>query len=110
MDQIFQNHIEIIIRGSESYHAMVSDISTEILIGLKKALNPDQSSNSEWLSLEEAKKILHYQSKKKWKALRDNGEIEFSRIGKPFVYKKESLFKYIDKRSNSIKKRKPSVY
>ena len=108
--ETLSNHLEIIVKGSAAYRSMIAEVSNEVLAGLQKLLNNPQASNSEWLSLDEAKKILHYQSKKKWKSLRDNGEIEFSRIGKPFVYKKASLLQYIDKRSNSIKKRKPAVY
>lgn len=81
MEQTLQTHLEIIVKGSAAYKSMVCDIATEVVNGILKAQNPMHSSGSEWLSLAEAKQILHFASKKKWKFLRDNGEIEFSRIG-----------------------------
>ena len=64
-----------------------------------KVLAKDKEAMPEWLLLKEAKKILPYQSKKKWRQLRDNHEIEFSTHGRQFLYNKESLLVYILKKS-----------
>jgi len=64
-----------------------------------KALVKDKEAMPEWLLIGEAKKILPYQSKKKWRQLRENHEIEFSTHGRQFLYNKESLLAYILKKS-----------
>jgi len=64
-----------------------------------KTLVKDKEAMPEWLLIGEAKKILPYQSKKKWRQLRDNHEIEFSTHGRQFLYNKQSLLVYILKKS-----------
>lgn len=51
--------------------------------------------DAEWLSIEDAKKIVPIKSKKKWKEVRDKALINFAKVGKGFIYEKESLEKYI---------------
>ena len=52
-----------------------------------------------WISLKEAKKILPYQSKKKWRELRNSNAIEFSSHGRSFLYNRQSLQQYIVRKS-----------
>ena len=60
---------------------------------------------AEWLSIEDAKKIVPIKSKKKWKEVRDKTLINFARVGKGFIYEKESLEKYILNISSKTKPR-----
>ncbi len=63
------------------------------------------NSCDRWLRLEQAKAILPFSSKKKWKSLRDNLEIEFSKPGREFLYLETSLQAYL-KRNSTIKNQK----
>ena len=63
--------------------------------------NPDEES---WIGIEKAKNIINVVSKKKWKELRDNSEVDFVKSGKSFLYYKPSLNNYLRKNS-TIKKR-----
>jgi hypothetical protein len=58
-----------------------------------------------WLSLEEAKKILAIRSRKKWKQLRDDAQIDFAKVGRGFVYSSKSIQNYIDNISSKRKKK-----
>ena len=60
-----------------------------------KISTKQDANDGEWLLLKDAKRILPYQSKKKWKHLRDSNAIEFSAHGRQFLYNKLSLLKYI---------------
>lgn len=59
----------------------------------------------DWLDLVEAKKIVPIKSKKKWKSIRDNGDVDFTKAGKGYLYQRKSLLHYMIKNS-SIKTNK----
>ncbi len=61
------------------------------------------NTEDDWVSLEEAKKIIPITSKRKWQELRDTGEIIFSKAGRSYLYSVSSLRNYLLKRSNSKK-------
>jgi hypothetical protein len=87
------NNIVILVKDSEAYLALVEEIKAEIRNAVREAKSGDNVE--EWVNIEEAKKILGFTSKKKWKQLRDRAEIDFAKIGKPFVYSRKSLLDYI---------------
>jgi hypothetical protein len=57
------------------------------------------TGDAEWVSLHEAKLILGYQSKKKWKELRDTCQVDFAQVGRAFKYHRGSLIKLIEMNS-----------
>lgn len=59
----------------------------------------------EWVNIVEAKKVVPIKSKKKWKELRDEAQVDFAKVGKGFIYEINSLQNYILNHS-SITKRK----
>lgn len=57
------------------------------------------TGDQDWISVAEAKKILGYESKKKWKELRDTGVVDFARFGRAFKYHRPSLIRLIENNS-----------
>jgi hypothetical protein len=49
----------------------------------------------EWVNIVEAKKVVPIKSKKKWKELRDEAQVDFAKVGKGFIYEIGSLHNYI---------------
>jgi hypothetical protein len=90
---------------------MSEEMQTALLIFFKKlikscvveALN-DQKSNKtqespketeEWLSTEDAKKLLGIKSKSKLQQLRDHGDILFSQHGRILKYSRKSILDFL---------------
>ncbi len=67
--------------------------------------NSKRNDGEKWLRIVDAKKILPFSSKKKWKSLRDDGEIEFSKPAREFLYLESSLKAYL-KRNSTISNQK----
>ncbi len=63
------------------------------------------SGAQDWISINEAKQILGYESKKKWKNLRDSGQVDFALFGRAYKYHRPSLIRLIE--NNSTLKSKP---
>ena len=59
----------------------------------------NNDAQPEWLLIADAKKVLPYSSKKKWRQLRETNQIEFSTHGRQFLYNRESLLRYIIRKS-----------
>ncbi len=59
-----------------------------------------------WLNIEAAKKIVPIKSKKKWKELRDEAQVDFAKVGKGFIYEIGSLHNYIINHSTITKSKK----
>ncbi len=60
----------------------------------------------DWISINEAKKILGYESKKKWKNLRDSGQVDFAQFGRAYKYYRPSLIRLIENNSTIKSKTK----
>ncbi len=59
----------------------------------------------DWLTLSQAKEILGYESKKKWKELRDSGKVDFSKLGRSYKYYRPSLVALLEANSTIKPKR-----
>ncbi len=64
-------------------------------IGFSSQVMRPGGNDPEWLNIEEAKRIVPYKSRRSWKLLRDHGKIDFAKVGKGFIYNKQSLVDYI---------------
>lgn len=78
-------------------------ISEEVTRAINKSGTQSVNNNDDWVSLDEAKKIIPMSSKRKWQELRDTGEIIFSKAGRSYLYSVSSLRCYLLKKSNSKK-------
>lgn len=60
----------------------------------------------DWVNIVEAKKIVPIKSKKKWKELRDEAQVDFAKVGKGFIYEINSLHNYILNHSTITKRKR----
>jgi hypothetical protein len=89
--------MEVIILESEAFYTLLGEVIRRIKSEQVNQSNQNISTN-EWLTLEQAQKILPYKSKTKWQELRDKGEVVFSQFGRKILYSKESLLDYIKRK------------
>lgn len=105
-------NIVILIPDTPTFEALSESVAEKVFVRVISHLekNSRGGANAErWLLIAEAKKILPFESKKKWKSLRDNLEIEFSKPGRQFLYLESSLLAYLKNHStikNSNQKHK----
>ena len=90
--------MNVIVIDSEAFEAlksemkkMVKDTISELLIAKR------EEEQCDWITFENAKKILPYKSKTSWQELRDKGEVEFFQDGRLILYSRKSLNEYIKK-------------
>ena len=86
--------MEIIMFEKEAYWKMQSDLMKMFQETLKAANKPAD----DWISTDEAKKLLGIKSKSKMQQLRDHNCITFSKHGKKLIqYSKSSILAYLKK-------------
>jgi len=71
--------------------------------GLCAVIENNKKVEEGWVNILEAKKIVPIKSKKKWKELRDEAQVDFAKVGKGFIYEINSLHKYIVNHSTITK-------
>ena len=92
--------MEVIIIDSKAFKKLKEDLFEEfkqVLIEAKKETLAQLAIESDWISTEEAKKLLGIKSKSKMQQLRDYGEIVFTKPGKIILYSKKSIITYLNK-------------
>ena len=92
--------MEVIIIDSKAFKKLKEDLFEEfkqVLIEAKKETLAQLAMESDWISTEEAKKLLEIKSKSKMQQLRDYGEIVFTKPGKIILYSKKSIITYLNK-------------
>ena len=92
--------MEVIIIDSKAFKKLKEDLFEEfkqVLIEAKKETLAQFAMESDWISTEEAKKLLGIKSKSKMQQLRDYGEIVFTKPGKIILYSKKSIITYLNK-------------
>ena len=82
--------MKIIVFEEEAYYKMLEEVKKLI----KDVSTPQQK---EWISPDEAKKILGFRSKSKLQQLRDYGEIVFSQHGRVIRYSRSSIISFLEK-------------
>ena len=95
--------MEIIVFENAAYYKMLAEMKrtvTEAIIEGREQLNPKTEKAEEWVTAEEAQKILKCKVDK-LKELRDEGEISASKKKRAVLYYVPSLYKYLTKYSNN---------
>lgn len=90
--------MEIIVFEKEAYYRLQRELIRMFQDALKEATSKKDSDN-DWLSEEEASKLLPYKSKKKWHQLRNSGSIRFMQFGRKICYSRKSILDFMDKHS-----------
>lgn len=96
--------MNVIVLESEAFEQLKQEFKGYV----KQALNEfirekNLAESSEWITIEEAMKLLPYKSKTTWQKLRDNGIIEISQSpgSRTILYSKKSIQKYLN--NNRVK-------
>ncbi len=92
--------MEIIVFEKEAYQQMHKDLINLVKQAIREAkeealANADPAND--WLSTEEAKKLLGIRSKTKLQELRDIEAIRFTKHGRIIRYSKKSILEYLDR-------------
>lgn len=90
--------MEIIVIQSEAFNLLLTTMEDRINTAVQKALKEKNNEDrSDWITFQEACKLLPFKSKTSWQKLRDQGSIEFSQFGRKIMYSKKSLIAYLSK-------------
>lgn len=82
--------MDVIVIESKAFHALIDEITRNLKPGKDK-----------WIDGKEAMEILHISSKTTLQKLRDNGEIEFSKIrDRNILYNRFSIEEYIESKKS----------
>ncbi len=84
--------MKVIVFEDQTYHKLVNEIKQAV-----KEATSEIREEKEWLSTEEAKKMLGFRSKSKMQQLRDHGEIVFSQHGRTIKYSKKSILDFLER-------------
>lgn len=93
----------IVIIDEKNLNVLKSEIAEAVVQALKTINGPYGNNQpiSEWIDVDEAKKILGYRSKTKLQELRDSGAIIFTKYGRKIKYNRQSLFDFLEKNKKS---------
>ena len=92
--------MEVIVIESEAFEQLKLEIKQYVKQALKELLEEKNlAENKEWITVEEAMKLLPYKSKTTWQKLRDNGTIEISQShgSRTILYSRKSINNYLNK-------------
>ena len=94
--------MKVILIEEEAFYTLIEEVYRRLhgkpyISGNK----PPTADGNEWLTLEEAQKILPFKSKTSWQKMRDQGKIKFSQFGRKILYSRKSLMEYLTK--NEVK-------
>lgn len=92
--------MEIIVFEKEAYQQMHKELIGMVKQAIREAkeealANADPAND--WLSTEDAKKLLGIRSKTKLQELRDIEAIRFTKHGRIIRYSKKSILEYLDR-------------
>ncbi len=96
--------MEVIVIDSDAFEQLKLDFKSYVKQALREFLLEKQmADSSDWITIDEAKKLLPYKAKSTWQNLRDTGTIEFSQSpnSRNILYSKKSILNYINK--NKVK-------
>ncbi len=92
--------MEVIVIESKAFEQLKLEIKQYVKEALKELLEEKNlDDNKEWITIEEAMKLLPYKSKTTWQKLRDSGTIEISQApgSRNILYSKKSIQNYLNK-------------
>lgn len=96
--------MEVIVLDSKAFEQLKLELKSYVKQALSEFLLEKQlSESSDWITIDDAKKLLPYKSKSTWQNLRDTGVIEFSQFpnSRNILYSKKSILNYLNK--NKVK-------
>ena len=96
--------MEVIVINTEAYEKLKQELVVIVKKAIAEVLSDKKAlDNSDWISWDEAKKLLPYKSKTSWQQFRDKGLIEFTKSekGRTIMYSKKSIINYLN--NNKIK-------
>ena len=92
--------MEVIVIESQAFEQLKLEIKQYVKQALKELLEEKNlAENKEWITIEEAMKLLPLKSKTTWQKLRDSGTIEISQApgSRNILYSKKSIQNYLNK-------------
>ncbi|WP_010182708.1 helix-turn-helix domain-containing protein [Aquimarina agarilytica] len=92
--------MEVIVFESEAYKALQRELMQQmhsIIKNAKEEALRNADPAQDWISTDEAKKLLGVKSKTKMQELRDMGELIFSQSGRIIKYSKTSILNYLNR-------------
>lgn len=96
--------MDVIVIDSGAFEQLKLEIKGAVKQALKDFLQEKQlSETTDWIPIEEARKLLPYKAKSTWQILRDKGTIVFSQFqnSRNILYSRKSILEYIAK--NKVK-------
>jgi hypothetical protein len=96
--------MNVIVLDSEAFEQLKQEFKGYVKQALNEFIREKNiAETSEWITIEEAMKLLPYKSKTTWQKLRDNGIIEISQSpgSRTILYSKKSIQKYLN--NNRVK-------
>jgi predicted glycosyl hydrolase (DUF1957 family) len=96
--------MEVIVLDSEAFEQLKSEFKGYVKQALKEFMQEKlMAESSDWISIEEARKLLPYKAKSTWQNLRDTGTIVFTQSpnSRNILYSRKSILAYLNK--NTVK-------
>ncbi len=96
--------MEVIVLDSVAFDRLKQEIKDCVKQALTEFLQEKRSAEaSDWITIEEAKKLLPYRAKSTWQNLRDSGAIIFTQSpnSRNILYSRKSIIAYLNK--NTVK-------
>jgi hypothetical protein len=96
--------MNVIVFEKESYYKMLSEVITFVKNEVTKSLKSSETRNKDddWISPEEAKKLLEVRSKTKMQQLRNSNEIQFAKYGRKIKYSRDSIIKFLNRNKQAF--------
>lgn len=91
--------MEVIVIESQAFEQLKLEIKQYVKQALKELLEEKNlANNTDWITIEEAMKLIPYKSKTTWQRLRDTGAIEISQSpgSRTILYSKKSIQNYLN--------------
>jgi hypothetical protein len=94
--------MEVIVLDSAAFDALKQEFKGLVKQALAELLEEKKTeAESDWITLQDAKKLLPFKSKTSWQKIRDNGEIKFTQFGRKILYSRKSIYEFLN--NNKIK-------
>ena len=94
--------MEVIVLDSAAFEALKQEFKGLVKQALAELLEEKKTeAESDWITLQDAKKLLPFKSKTSWQKIRDNSEIKFTQFGRKILYSRKSIYEFLN--NNKIK-------
>jgi len=91
--------MEVIVLNTEAYEQLKIELFGFVKKAIAEVLAEKKGvENSDWITIEDAKKLLPYKSKTSWQKFRDTGIIKFTKPkkGRNIMYSRKSIIEYLN--------------